>query len=293
MSAVDLPNLAGLDEAEVAAERGRLDAGEPRCVTEIAGLQFYDYGTPGLDGEAVIPRDGDRLVLVRAPENRHDGNAVEVWWRNSARLGHLPRKVAAVVAGPLDEGVPLRAYVAKGGTGEAWSAEALLVGEPVRELHETRIRHAVERAVRDWEWEERPAEKARRDLGNGHGRAFHDERADRRQRRLLDAVHTLLAGQPFVIEIPPLGWADLDTIQYRLDVSRSTAVRIADRAGAKREIHRRGWYAVRTMVEITPALQDAMREWAAHPPRRYRTADMVLASGSHVGRLPYPDDIPF
>lgn len=241
----------------------------------------------------MIPRDGDRLVLVRAPENAHDGNAVEVWWRNSIRLGHLPRWVAAIVAGPLDEGVPLRAFLAKGGTGEAWSAEALLVGAPVRELHETRIRHAVERAVRDWEWEERRAETKRCELGDWHGRAFQDEQADRRQRRLLHAVHTLLAGQPFEIEVPPLGWADLNTIQYRLDVSRSTAVRIADRPGARREVHRRGWYAVGTMVEITPALQDAMCEWAANPPGRYRTADIVLASGSYIGRPAHSDDISF
>lgn len=245
-SAIDLPNLAGLDETDVAAERGCLEAGEFWCIVELAGLQFYDYGTDGLDGQPVIPCDGDRLVLVRAPENRHDGNAVEVWWRNDVRLGHLPRRLAAIVAGPLDAGVQLRAYVAKGGTGEAWSAEALLVGEPVRELHETRIRHATERALRDWEWAERLAERKRRDLGIGHGRAFQEEQGERRQRHLLDAVHTLLAGTPFEIEIPSLGWADLDMLQHRLDVSRSTAVRIAGRAGAKRELHRRGWYIVRT-----------------------------------------------
>ncbi|MBE7198948.1 MAG: HIRAN domain-containing protein [Parafilimonas terrae] len=151
IEAVDLPNIAGLDETEVAAERSRLEAGEPWCTSELAGLQFYDYGTAGLDGGSVIPRDGDRLNLVRAPENQHDGNAVEVWWRNSIRLGHLPRRVAAIVAGPLDAGVQLRAYVAAGGTGEAWSAKALLVGEPVRELHEKRIEHAVERGLSEWE----------------------------------------------------------------------------------------------------------------------------------------------
>ena len=35
-----------------------------------------------------------------------------------------------------------------------------------------------------------------------------------------------------------------------------------------------------------------MREWAANPPRRYHTADMILASVSHVGLPSYPDEIP-
>ena len=39
------PEAAGLQ-----LERAKLHAGEPWCVAPLAGLQFYDYGSPGLDG---------------------------------------------------------------------------------------------------------------------------------------------------------------------------------------------------------------------------------------------------
>ncbi len=124
-----LPNLDGWEGTDAGVEIEALRRGEPWLDTTVAGLQFYDYaGIDELTGEPLIPAAGDRLSLVREPENPHDPNAVEVWWRNGIRLGHLPRLVAAAVAGPLDAGVALRAYVAHGGDGEAWSARALLVG---------------------------------------------------------------------------------------------------------------------------------------------------------------------
>lgn len=296
MAAIDLPNLAGLDEAEVAAERGRLDAGKPWCVTEIAGLQFYDYGTTGLDGQAVIPREGDRLVLVRAPENRHDGNAVEVWWRNSIRLGHLPRRVAAIVAGPLDQGVPLRAYVAKGGTGEAWSAEALLVGEPVRPLHEKRIEHAIREGIREHERRERDIESRRNAVGWVNGKRFHEEQEARRESRLVQAVNVLLPPEPISFEMPSLGVHELFAIEHALGVSRSTARRIAERAGAKVRVEVRGWYATGSYVHVTPELQAEIAAWAAKPRRYVRREHVTLSKGSHVAPAPrpsHPDDIPF
>ncbi|MFC6048541.1 HIRAN domain-containing protein, partial [Methylobacterium hispanicum] len=124
----ELPGVVLLEGVDAAIEADRIHAGEPWAGCEIAGLQFYDYSTEGLDGDPVRPRAGDRLVLVRAPDNEHDGNAVEVWWRNDIRLGHLPRGVAREVAPHMDAGAPLRAYVIDPGTGEAWTARALLVG---------------------------------------------------------------------------------------------------------------------------------------------------------------------
>ncbi|MBE7198949.1 MAG: hypothetical protein INR70_14270 [Parafilimonas terrae] len=70
---------------------------------------------------------------------------------------------------------------------------------------------------------------------------------------------------------------------------------MAERVGAKREIHSRGWYVTKTMVDVTPALQAAMVEWAAKPRRRYRLDDMALTYGSifEEHRAANPDDIPF
>lgn len=62
----------------VRLERPRLETGEPWCVTRLAGLQFYGYGEPGLDGAPLWPDAGERLNLVRRPDNPVDGNAVEV-----------------------------------------------------------------------------------------------------------------------------------------------------------------------------------------------------------------------
>ncbi|CAO4181082.1 HIRAN domain-containing protein [Methylorubrum populi] len=155
-----LPDLTGFDGTDAAAELPALRAGSvPWLSCAIAGLQFYDYGAVDeLTGEPLIPAAGDRLHLVREPANPHDPNAVEVWWRNGIRLGHLPRFVAAEVAGPLDAGVALRAYVANGGDGEAWSARALLVGPAAAALHGRHVDRVRRQAFAAWE----DGERARR-----------------------------------------------------------------------------------------------------------------------------------
>ena len=116
-------------------ERPYVEAGECRAISSVAGLQFYGYHRPdGLDGR-VVPLPGDRLTLVRRPDNLADPNAVEVWWRNSHQLGHLPRRVAKSVAPRIDLGESVRAYVWDGGTGASWSLRAWLVGPAAYELH--------------------------------------------------------------------------------------------------------------------------------------------------------------
>lgn len=118
---------------------------ETWAATVIAGLQFYDCGRSDelAPNGVVLPALGDRVSLVRAPENPADPNAVEVWWRNSFRLGHLPADVAAQVAGAMDEGKALRGYVVRPGSGSAWSMVALLVGPAVAAVHGARIERAV------------------------------------------------------------------------------------------------------------------------------------------------------
>jgi hypothetical protein len=42
---------------------------------------------------------------------------IQVWWRNSHMLGHLPRYVASEIAPLLDAGVAARAYVGRPAAG--------------------------------------------------------------------------------------------------------------------------------------------------------------------------------
>jgi hypothetical protein len=56
-------------------------------------------------------REGDRLDLVREPDNPHDANAVRVEWQGR-KLGYVPRRDNAAVAWGLDRGVRMRARIA-------------------------------------------------------------------------------------------------------------------------------------------------------------------------------------
>ena len=72
----------------------------------LAGFRHYD----GIE----VWRDmksGDRLELVREPENPYDAGAIRVEWRGR-KLGYVPRRDNAAVARQLDRGMPLEARVA-------------------------------------------------------------------------------------------------------------------------------------------------------------------------------------
>ena len=72
----------------------------------LAGFRHYD----GIE----VWRDmksGDRLELVREPENPYDAGAIRVEWRGH-KLGYVPRHDNAAVARQLDRGTPLEARVA-------------------------------------------------------------------------------------------------------------------------------------------------------------------------------------
>ncbi|GJE52706.1 hypothetical protein GOFOIKOB_5780 [Methylobacterium tardum] len=290
-------DLQGVRYTPLGREAIEIANGQPWCQTELAGLQFYDYAVWDEDlGRHVLPQPGDYLNLVRAPDNEYDKNAVEVWWRNVVRLGHLPRAVAKVVAEPLDRGEHCVAFVGDGGTGEAWTAKAVLIGEAVRELHERRIRHAIDDGIRQHIWRERDNENRLRAIGWLNGKRFREEQEADRKRRLVQAVNALLPGEPFEIEPPAVGACiELFAIETLLDVSRSTAARICQRAACPPEVDRRGWYATGSFVVVTPRLQQALRDWAAHPIRRITHEDVRLGSDSIVAppNRDDPDDIPF
>lgn len=143
-----------------AVEAARIREGEPWTITAVAGLQYYGWRQDdGLDGRHE-PQPGDRLQLVREPTNPYDGNAVKVEWRNGVPLGHLARGVACDVAGALDGGTPLRAYVydirADDEGAQAWALRALLVGQPVAERCGRWTTCAIEHAARNVWAERRP-----------------------------------------------------------------------------------------------------------------------------------------
>ena len=94
----DILNWSALTNTPVALEQERVENGEPVASCGVAGLQYYSYRRDDGLGGRISPQAGDRLVLVREPDNRHDRNAVEVWWRNQHRLGHLPCKHPARAA---------------------------------------------------------------------------------------------------------------------------------------------------------------------------------------------------
>jgi len=53
---------------------------------------------------------GDRLDLVREPENPYDAGAIRVEWRGR-KLGYVPRRENPAVARQLDRGAPLEARI--------------------------------------------------------------------------------------------------------------------------------------------------------------------------------------
>ncbi len=72
----------------------------------LAGFRHYD--APALWRDL---KPGDRLELVREPENPYDAGAIRVEWRG-VKLGYVPRRDNAAVARQMDRGTALEARVA-------------------------------------------------------------------------------------------------------------------------------------------------------------------------------------
>lgn len=71
----------------------------------LAGFRYHE--APMAFGELRI---GDRLDLVREPDNAHDPNAVRVEWRGH-RLGYVPRRENSALAWAMDRGEPVAARI--------------------------------------------------------------------------------------------------------------------------------------------------------------------------------------
>lgn len=72
----------------------------------LAGFRHYDGAGFWRD-----MKPGDRLELVREPENPYDAGAIRVEWRGR-KLGYVPQRDNAAVARQLDRGTPLEARIA-------------------------------------------------------------------------------------------------------------------------------------------------------------------------------------
>jgi len=73
----------------------------------LAGFRYHEAGAVWKD-----MRVGDRLELVREPDNPHDSNAVRVHWRDRM-LGYVPRSENAALAWAMDRGDPIIARISK------------------------------------------------------------------------------------------------------------------------------------------------------------------------------------
>ena len=73
----------------------------------LAGSQYYAVSTSWTD-----IRVGDRLTLIREPDNRHDRHAIRVEW-NGHKLGYVPRAENKAAARAIDGGEKLEARVTR------------------------------------------------------------------------------------------------------------------------------------------------------------------------------------
>jgi hypothetical protein len=89
---------------------GAADAADVRILVQSSPLAGFKYHA----GESLWHemREGDRLALVREPDNPHDGNAIRVEWRGQ-KLGYLPRAENRAVAAAMDNGDKVDARIAK------------------------------------------------------------------------------------------------------------------------------------------------------------------------------------
>ena len=99
---------AVLTAALLAAASANVHAQQVRLLVQsspLAGFRYHE--APELFPELRI---GDRLDLVREPDNPHDPNAVGVEWRGR-RLGYVPRRENSALAWAMDRGDPVTARI--------------------------------------------------------------------------------------------------------------------------------------------------------------------------------------
>ena len=82
--------------------------------SDVMLLQTFIAGTTHVAGlEELDPflRPGDRLELVRIPDNPSDSNAIKIYTRDRVKLGYVPRKENHILARLMDAGKLLYAKI--------------------------------------------------------------------------------------------------------------------------------------------------------------------------------------
>ncbi len=87
--------------------------------TEIAGTTHV----VGIEELEPFLHPGDRLELIRVPDNPSDPNAIKIFTRDRVKLGYVARKDNPVLARLMDAGKLLYAVVAE----KAWQNDWLRV----------------------------------------------------------------------------------------------------------------------------------------------------------------------
>lgn len=77
--------------------------------TEIAGTTHVI----GIEELEPFLNLGDRLELIRVPDNPSDSNAIKIFTRDRVKLGYVPRKDNQILARLMDAGKLLYAIVAE------------------------------------------------------------------------------------------------------------------------------------------------------------------------------------
>jgi hypothetical protein len=71
----------------------------------LAGYQYYEGKDLWLE-----MKSGDKLTLVREPDNPHDANAIRLEWKGR-KLGYVPRRDNSDLARQLDLGMTAEARI--------------------------------------------------------------------------------------------------------------------------------------------------------------------------------------
>ena len=90
---------------------------------DILLLNTFAAGTTHAVGiEELEPylHPGDRLVMVRVPDNPSDPNAIKLYNRDMVKLGYIPRKENTVLARLMDAGKLLYAVIREKQRQENW-----------------------------------------------------------------------------------------------------------------------------------------------------------------------------
>src|SRR5437870_9087933 len=85
-------------------------AGSVRLLVQSSRLAGFRYYAAAQVWQEL--RVGDRLELVREPDNPHDPNAIAVAWRGHM-LGYVPRRENGTLAWGLDRGERLQARISR------------------------------------------------------------------------------------------------------------------------------------------------------------------------------------